>query len=371
MVYVFLIYYGLTFYIPSEFSDGFRYAMRLHEYTLLPFTEFFNMVGGLYSETTVDIVQPLITFIVSRFTVYPGVLFAAFAAFFSYFYLKSINILYNRYKESPGLNAFIFMFFFVFIIPVTNINGFRMWTAAWVFFYGAYHVVLFKDKRFLFIALAASFVHFSFTLANLVLLIYFFAGNRNFIYLPLAVLSFVVPELIAPYIETVGGSLSGVLASRYESYSNEAYILASQGRMENTAWFMQLRVDLILYYLLFALLYIQIRHSSIMKKQSEKNLFSFLLLYLSFVNFGGIVPTVRGRFQITFFLFAALYVMIYILKTNNKRIEFLTWLGLFPMALFTAVSFRQGADTINAWILSPGLGLPLLVPGLSLAELIF
>ena len=71
----------------------------------------FNIIGGLYgSQTTVDIVQPLISFIVSRFTSHHSLLFASFAALFGFFYLKSINLLYKRYYESR-LNALIHLAF--------------------------------------------------------------------------------------------------------------------------------------------------------------------------------------------------------------------------------------------------------------------
>jgi hypothetical protein len=338
---------------------------------LLPFKEFFKMVGGLYSDTTVDVIQPLLVFIVSRFTNYPGVLFAAFAALFGFFYLKSINLLYSRYKKNPDMNGLIFIIFFVFILPITQINGFRMWTAAWIFIYGSYYVVLYGDKRYLIVALAASLVHFSFIIANTVLLIYFFLGNRNIVYIPVVILSFIIPDLIAPYVQSIGGSLSGALASRYTGYTNEAVLIVNEERMQYAAWFMRLRVDLILYYLIFAIIYIQIKSGKLMQDKPERNMFSFLLLFLSFVNFGGVIPTVGNRFQIVFFLFATFYIIIYILKLPDKKISLLTWIGLFPMLLFAAVSFRQGADTINAWIFSPGFGLPLLAPGLSLSELLF
>jgi hypothetical protein len=371
VVYIFLIYYGFTFYIPSQFADSYRIALELQEYALLPFKEFFKMVGGLYSDTTVDVIQPLLVFIVSRFTNYPGVLFAAFAALFGFFYLKSINLLYSRYKKNPDMNGLIFIIFFVFILPITQINGFRMWTAAWIFIYGSYYVVLYGDKRYLIVALAASLVHFSFIIANTVLLIYFFLGNRNIVYIPVVILSFIIPDLIAPYVQSIGGSLSGALASRYTGYTNEAVLIVNEERMQYAAWFMRLRVDLILYYLIFAIIYIQIKSGKLMQDKPERNMFSFLLLFLSFVNFGGVIPTVGNRFQIVFFLFATFYIIIYILKLPDKKISLLTWIGLFPMLLFAAVSFRQGADTINAWIFSPGFGLPLLAPGLSLSELLF
>ena len=94
VVYLFLVYYGLTFVVGNVGNDAERYAILLRQNAELPFSDFFNIIGGLYgSDTTVDVVQPLISFIVSRFTNHHSILFAAYAALFGFFYLKSINVL--------------------------------------------------------------------------------------------------------------------------------------------------------------------------------------------------------------------------------------------------------------------------------------
>lgn len=370
VVYIFLIYYGFVM-VTSPGIDSFTATLRFYDYALLPFSDFFKMVGGLYSDSTLDIVQPLITFLISRFTTYPGFLFAAFAALFGWFYIKSINQLHNHYIKNPGINAQIHLAFFALIIPVTMINGFRMYTAAWIYFYGAYFAILNKDARYLLFAVLSSFVHFSYILASIVLIIYFFAGNRNVIYLPLAVASFFVPQLFAPLIQSFSQRLSGGFEARYEDYSSEYYIQAVQEGYANAAWFMSLFNALVFYYLLFAIMFIKVRFGNLMQGKEERNLYSFLLLFLSYVNFGKVIPTLGGRFQTIFLLFATLYVFMYFLKLPGKKIHLLTLIGLFPMLLYIAVRFRQGADTINAWIFAPGMGVPLLAPGLSLAELIF
>jgi len=41
------------------------------------------------------------------------------------------------------------------------------------------------------------------------------------------------------------------------------------------------------------------------------------------------------------------------------------------MLLYAAVAFRTGATNMNAWIFTPGLGVPLLMPALSVAQLLF
>lgn len=372
IVYLFLIYYGLTFVLGNAGNDAERYALYMRNNSALPFSDFFKIVGGIYaSDTSVDIVEPLISFFVSRFTSYHGALFAVYAAIFGYFYLKSVNLLYESQSESSGWNSIIFLTGFIVVLPITAINGFRMWTAAWIFFYGAYHVVLYRDPKFLLVALSSSLVHFSFLSANLILIIYFFAGNRNLVYLPIVLASFILPHLIAPVFQSISLKMGGGLQSRFETYSNESYILATQEVSRQAAWFLNLGTDLLFYYLLFAVAVIKLRFNYLMKEKVESNLYSFLLLFLAFVNFGSGIPSFGDRFMIVFFLFATFYVFLFFLKIPGNKIHWLALVGLFPMLLRTVVAFRQGSESMNAWIFSPGLGVPLFVPDLSLFEMLF
>jgi hypothetical protein len=372
VVYIFLIYYGLAFVIGNEGMDAAIYALKMKEAAALPFSDFFKIVAGLYAtDTSIDIVQPVISFIVSRFTTDHGYLFAAFAAVYGFFYLKSIDLLHDRYMQSPNWNAFIHLVFFVAILPIFNINGFRMWAAAWIFFYGAYHVVLYRNPKFLLVALSASLVHFSFLAADLLLLIYFFAGNRNIIYLPLLAVSFVLPSLFGSAIASYAGIFGGAFQSRYEGYSSEAYISGVEESSQQLDWFMQIGNDLVLYYLIASVIIIRILWMRTERQKAEQNLFSFLLLFLAFVNFGAVIPTFGRRFQMVFFLFATLYLFYYYCSIPDRRINLLTWIGLFPMLLFTAIVFRQGALSINAWIFAPGFGIPLLAPDFTLYDMLF
>jgi hypothetical protein len=371
VVYIFLIYYGLTFVLGNIGVDAEGYVWKLKMIAALPFSDFFKIVGGLYSsDTSVDIIEPLISFIVSRFTTHPGAFFGVWAAIFGFFYLKSIDKLHESFRKSPGSNAMIFLAFFTVIIPITTINGVRMYTAAWIFFYGAYHVILYRDPRYLLIAIASSLVHFSFLSANLVLIIYFIAGNRNFIYLPLALISFILPQLIAPVFQLISLRLGGAIQNRYEGYTNEDYLIAVQDMQERASWFLKISSDLIFYFLLLSIIVIQFK-PGISKEKNERNLFSFLLLFLAFVNFGKAIPALGGRFQTIFYLFATLYIFLHFLKMPGNKLSILTLVGLFPMLLYVAIQFRIGSESINAWIFTPGFGMPLLAPGLSIADLLF
>jgi len=372
VVYIFLIYYGFSFFIGSDsLSDSARYSLSLKANAALPFKDFFKVIGGLNSDTSIDIIDPLISFIVSRFTSHYSLLFAVYAAIFGFFYLKSFNLLFTRYKENPGWNALVHMIFFAAILPVTAINGFRMWTAVWIFFYGAYHVILYRDLRFLLITFFAPLVHWSFIVPNAILLLYLFIGNRNMVYFPVVLISFVLPRMMTQYFTLISLKLGGKIQNRYEMYSDTAYIAGVQDRAADLSWFMKIGGDLVFYYLLLGIFVARLKFKELEREKEADNLFSFLLVFLSFVNFGMGIPSLGARFRMVFFIFAILYIFLYLVKIPGKKINLLTTIGLFPMLLQTAIVFRQGSDSLNAWILAPGFGLPLFTSGFSLADLFF
>lgn len=354
IVYLFLVLYGFTFISVNEELDSYRYAAKLKQAAALPFTAFWDIIGGIYADdTSVDIIEPFIRFSVSRVTDHPSLLFAVFALVFGYFYLNSIDLFYARLGKSSNRNALVYLLFFVTIIPIFFINGFRFWTASWLFFYGAYHVVLLKERDFFWVSMSACLVHFSFLSANAVLLIYFFLGNRNVIYYPLVVLSFIVPDLISPYLSQFADILGGGLEGRILGYTNVRYKTAVLNAWDETRWFMQWSGNLVLYYLFFAILFLKLKYLKIVYADELKNLFSFMLFFLSFVNFARPIPSFGGRFQSVFFLFAVLYIFIVFTKIQKRNWHVVTLIGLLPMALSAAIAFRIGTETLNFILFAP------------------
>jgi len=112
MIYIFLIYYGFTYVIQQAGGDGadaVRYALYMRNNAERPFSDFFKIIGGLYTnETSMDIVEPFISFIVSRITSYHGILFAAYAALFGFFYLKALTcFMPGTVKTLNGMDSYI------------------------------------------------------------------------------------------------------------------------------------------------------------------------------------------------------------------------------------------------------------------------
>jgi hypothetical protein len=371
-VYLFLIYYGFTFVAEFYYMDAFRYVEEFRYNATLPFSEFFRIVGGLFSnESSVDIIEPLISFTVSRFTQNYHILFAVYALLFGFFYLKSINLLYGHYQKKPNINALIFLIFFTLIIPPTTISVPRMWTAAWIFFLGAYHVLVFRNPKFLFLALGAGFMHWSFFAAGFILVIYYFAGNRNLIYTPIALVSFLVPNLLMPIFSNISPMLGAAVEHRFEGYTSDSYALWVEQLTSQASWFVLLSNRMIFFYFVLMVIMIRFFKREHVQGKKEENWYSFLLIMVAFVNFGRPIPEFGSRMQIVFLLFAAAYVFFYYLNSSWSKIRPMTLIGLFPMFLYAMIEFRVGAETINPWLYAPGLGIPFLDPTLSVSELLF
>src|SRR5690606_4440658 len=82
------------------------------------------------------------------------------------------------------------------------------------------------------------------------------------------------------------------------------------------------------------------------------NLFSFLMLFLSFVNFGSSMFSV-SRYLSLFYVISSLYAILLFSRINFKKMYWLTNLGLFPFVLHISLIVRFGIITIDTWLLTP------------------
>lgn len=360
IIFAFFVLYGFTFVLNEE-MDGQRYADRLVEAASHSIDDISQIATNLYDEnSSLDIVQPLITFLVSRFTSSHYLLFAVFAFVFGYFYLKSVNRIYSHYTVSRTKNALVFLILFVWVNPIFQINGFRMWTAAWIFFYGTYQVVYNGNKKFLWLAIGASLVHFSFIAVNVLLILFLllqtFIGNRITLFMVLAISTFFLSELPIDAIRSYGMLLGGAFQGKV-AYLSESNIEKTAEKGQNLVWFMKIAGPSILYFLVFQtiIVYKNIKKKKMNFTENFKNLFAFALLFLSFSNLSSLVPS-GGRFRtITFLLLATILVIYYSRFYISHQLKKTVLIGLAPILLHILISFRIGTATLNTVTLLPSI----------------
>ncbi|MBF6608097.1 MAG: hypothetical protein ITG00_05110, partial [Flavobacterium sp.] len=160
IIWLFVIFYGATFVISNDKIDANRYRDQLYEFSIQELTpvNIFSMVYGPESQV-LDILQPLLTLTVSLFTTNFHVLFAVFGLVFGYFYSRNIWYLLDRTEGKLEWSAVILMMTFAFVVGFWEINGFRFWTAAHIFFYGVFPYVADRNRKKLWFAVLAIFVH--------------------------------------------------------------------------------------------------------------------------------------------------------------------------------------------------------------------
>jgi hypothetical protein len=348
--------FGFTFVI-SEEMDGQRYADELKVAYDEPFSSFIDHLFGLYT-TSLDFVEPLITFIVSRFTDSHHILFAIFALIFGWFWLKSIRLVSEKFYFNVNKMSLLFTIFFISILPIFSINGFRMWTAAWVFIYGVLNILLNKDKRFFLFCFAACTIHFSFLTANAVLVLWMVLGNRKWSYLILAFVTLAISEIDLAAVRSYAELLGPAFEQKTKAYAGDEYAANVSEQKVATAWFITLSPILNKYLLLLNILVLFIISLKRKLPKEELNLLCFTLLFFSFSNVVGLVPS-GGRFATVYFVFASILSIVLFSKYLHKRLDSL--LGLFSIAtisLSVLITFRVAAPTISTILFSPSILIP-------------
>ncbi|MDW7761973.1 MAG: EpsG family protein [Acidobacteriota bacterium] len=352
VIYFFLILFGATYYLGNPDFDSFHLYEKFDMTSRQSFSEWRVENIDNIIDTAPDIVQPILLFVLSRIDSSPAFLFGTFAAIFGGVFLISINILASKYSLESNINAKIYFTFFLFINPIFNINGFRFWTAAWIFFIGAYFVVVNRDKKHLILALSSILFHASFVVPNIILVAYVTFGNKDKIYNILFSLSLAIPEIFRSQLSVVEKYMLPRMVEKYFTYTNPLFIERTYELQENLKWFMKVQRYGLYYFAIFMLFYLKYIHKKNQKISINNNLFSFSILFISIINFMSWVP-VMGRFRTLFYLFAFTFMISVLSEYKSKKIHPTTSLGLVPMSFAVIIALRVGSEMTNIWLFFP------------------
>lgn len=297
VVWLFTIFYGFTFYISSDSAaDAVRYKDMLVEMgrSNLDFQSFFNL---LFSESSsyIDIAQPLLTFLVSRFTLDHRFLFAAFGFFYGYLYSRNIWFLIEQGKtEVQFMNRFLLVFF-AFLVGISAMNGIRFWMATHLFFFGTISLVFEQKKKGFWIAASAILVHFSFLLPLVLLLGYRIIGNHRKVYACLFFCSFFVAVLNLNYLNQFSGYLPKVLQAKSNTYLNEDYVQKVAEEKSEKSWFIPLINEGVSYALVLLVGMVLWHHQIYLLDPRVLRVFCVALLFYGVFNILSVLPSM-GRF---------------------------------------------------------------------------
>lgn len=354
----FNIFLGLTFIISSEGLDAARYAQKLHEFHGGQ-TSWKLLLNSLYSEegNLVDIVQPIITYFVSRFTDNTSILFGIFCLIFGYFYSRNVWFLFDQIGQIKiSISIFIFILTYILLIPFWNgSNAFRMWTAAHLFIYGLLPYLFNGNKKRLLWAFSSVLVHFSFLLPVTVLLLYILLGNRIHFYFGFFLATIFFQALDLGLVREMLGFLPGFLKQRVFLYVNpQNNEMVISGR-QSLNWYLPMsRMVLTFVVYLFSFL----AYWKDKKKMNKHllNLFCFGMWFYSWANIANLIPS-GDRFTVIANMIMMLFIILYLLSNpQGKIIHFIKAISAFSLLIFVIVSIRMGFECMS---LSSLLGNPI------------
>jgi hypothetical protein len=344
--WIFCVFYGYNLIIYSSGLDGYRYSSVFLSWGQQSWS-FYDFINSLYTvdTRTVDIVEPLITYILSRFTDDTRILFAVYALVFGYFYSRNLWYLLERVEINKSIITIIFITTFSLIMPIYQISAFRFATATHVFFYGVFPFLFDGNKRKIWIAVLSIFVHFTFISPVIILVLYSIFGNRYKIYFILFLLSLLLKEINQNIIKAQFEFLPAVFQFKSDAYLTSDAMIKQYEKISATNWYIQYYNKILNWvaYIFIISLYIKARKKIIVNNRIL-SIFSFTMLFYSFVNIVNLMPQgIRfsnvGAFM---FFFMVIYLVneielsSFILKLRTIIVPFLI--------VIIAVAVRKGLD---------------------------
>lgn len=362
------VYLGAIFiYWPEgtvfgEGADGGRYAKELIEFhsgalsisSVLASYTFFG--GG-----RLDLYQPLLTFVISRFTDNGHVLFAVFAFVFGFFYSRNIWYVLDRLpnRKLGWLGILVALYFL--ICPITQINGVRMWTGLHVFVYAMLPFLVEQDRSKLRWLILVPFIHFSYLYVTIFAAFYALflhkiaTRSRAFqnISLVLFIASFAINSL---NMDSVNSMLTEYSP---ESYEERIDLYVNQGAVDRKAdasalsnWYIVASGTIQKWsyaVLLISLLPCMRKHFK--ENRGYINLWVFALLLSGMANILAMIPS-GGRFQFLSSMFAVAIILLAAanLPKANGYVNIVN-IVLFPLLIPLVVEFRKLFDFFGVTVI--------------------
>jgi len=244
----------------------------------------------------------------------------------------------------------LFISFFL-VIPIWNINGFRMWTAAHIFIYGLLPYLFEGKKNGVLIASLSILVHFSFLIPVSILYLYMFAGNRLMIYFIFFCTTFFISEInLTVFNEVVESYAPEILQERTAGYRGEQYVEAHrEGETAGKNWYLVWYGRALQWPIMgFLILFFFKARTFFAENKAWLNLFCFTLLFYGSANLLSSLPS-GGRFIAIANLSALALITLYVQNKEHEKVMKRFIIAATPaLLLFIIVSVRMGLYSISA-----------------------
>jgi len=371
--WAFVAFFGFTFAIgaENESADIVRYIQSYQSMHSVQMT-FSSSIEYLEQREEIDIARPLISIVLSRFSDSGALLTLTYGLIFGFFFSRNIFYVLERLdgKLKPVTILLICCLFLV--VPIWDMNGFRMWTATHMFLYGLLPFLCEGKYRRLWVSVASVLVHFSFVVPISILAIYMLAGNLLAVYFGFFALTFFLSEIdIQEFNLFVEAYAPEALQDRTAGYRGEGYVEAYREGDSEVAWYAKIYSRALSWAVagFLGLLFFTGR-DFFNKNRNWLSLFCFTLLFYGVANILSTIPS-GGRYLALANLFALALIIFYLHFTpQEKWMKRFIWLASPALLLFIVVSVRIGlySTSVTAILGNPVLALFIMNEHISLND---
>lgn len=346
---MFTAFFGLTMVFVSDALDGARLVSNLEDaskHGFVAFQNFFIRDGYL------DLLQPLVLYIVSWFTTDSRVMLGVMGLIFGYFYSRNVWLGIELLEGRLNKYAIIFIILLALIIPIWEINGFRMWTAAHVFFFGVSRHLITGKIKYAIYAILTPFIHFSFIFAVVAFLGYFLVRKLpvNVIF-SIFILSVVV-QGISLDIRVYQVYAPVAYESKIQGYGNIEWAENMREQHQEMRWWAKYHKKALEYFMIVAMVFAFLSHKRNPRILNDKKiwyLFTFSLWFAALARFLAALPFGDNyRFVIVANLFLALsLIIIYGRQLKVRKMPFQYLITILIVSFYAIVEIRMGFDRMG------------------------
>jgi hypothetical protein len=349
IIILFYVFYGLLFVVNDQNDyDANRLANMFHNTYEMNFQTFLyrSFIYDANGDSATDLLLQSVLFISSRFSNSEPFFFAVLSLVYALVFVALLKSIHKHLKFNVNTNVY-FIFLFL-LIPVFEINRFRFFIAIIVYTIFVLRYLEYKNLKYLFYSGASILCHFSFIAPVCILLLYHFIGNRNKLLLALFLISpfisnFVSNDIVNEFSQMLGGNVEAKLDLYTKDFS-EFELDEIVNYVQETRWIIKIQYDLLFYTFMSAIVFLNLKRLKL--NELSSNLYSFILLFATYVNFIRNLPE-SFRFIIIITLFGTIYLLLFFSYMNEKKLSITTWLLLVPIVIYSLIKIRSGMETFS------------------------
>lgn len=308
------IFFGMAFTvgegkdITGNGLDGQAYRERFVSAQYISYYEYQEGLAGFlkFDDGQKDYYFETITFYLSRFTDNYHVMFMAFAIIFAYFSLKSFKFLTSEEKYNFSSISLILSYFFLYN-QIFNINGVRFWTAAWIAIYCIFQIYRNKNLFYLLLALITPFFHGAYWIFVAILFLSLLFRRFEKVWVILFFVSFFASTIAVELIQNYNNILPDFLSKLAISYTSDEKL---NNEWSGFGWLPILFKNLVKFYLSIIVLVFIKNSKEIKLNEKIKDLYLFLIMWMTIFNFLMLVPSLGNRFiQLSYPIIAYIWLI--------------------------------------------------------------